>query len=109
MNRSSDEAFEAFLVEDVILTLSTVRGAIGWLGDETGCPPAQRAACCARIERQIGTLEERARDLWRRLRAAPFHPVEAAEGEIINLFDLTDGDERCRHEAASLHTHRACA
>ena len=60
MTCNVNEAFEAFLVEDVILTLGTVRGALGWLGNSEDCPAAVRAEGFARVARQISALEDRA-------------------------------------------------
>lgn len=67
-------AFEAFLVEDVILTLANLRASLAWLGEtaaadrggatDTGGAAddaARRRAGLDRIDRQIGMLEDRAR------------------------------------------------
>lgn len=83
-------AFEAFLIEDVILTLGSVRGALGWLGTAEDCPPAQRAAAFARITRQIGALEDRARGLWNDMQPEPA-PCAAESGEAGNIFGPAGG------------------
>lgn len=88
MNTQANNAFEAFLVEDVILTLGTVRGALGWIGDSEGCPPSARAEGLARIARQIAALEDRARDLWRDLREAPRPMPQPSVDVTDNVFDL---------------------
>lgn len=86
MNTERNEAFEAFLVEDVILTLGTVRGAFDWLASGEGCPPAARAEGFARISRQLAALEDRARDLWRVLQRGPAASIEPEASD--NVFDL---------------------
>lgn len=88
MTRKVNEAFESFLVEDVILTLSTVRGALGWLGSGEDCPPAARAEGFARISRQIAALEDRARDLWRHLDHSPDPSHALPDDTPDNVFDL---------------------
>lgn len=62
-------SFESFLLEDVILTLGTLRGSLGWIaeGGEEG------RAGLARLERQLAMLEDRARALC----SGP-HPSAAA-------------------------------
>ncbi|OYX40977.1 MAG: hypothetical protein B7Z02_17260 [Rhodobacterales bacterium 32-67-9] len=61
------QALEAFLVEDVILTLGNLRGSLGWLG----AGPEQSRAGLDRLDRQLGLLEDRARAVCRHLRRAP--------------------------------------
>ncbi len=87
MTGSTHDAFDSFLVEDVILTLGTVRGALGWLEGGEDCPPAQRAEAFARITRQIAALEDRARGLWGRMRSSA-----VADADCANVFRLSDGD-----------------
>lgn len=84
MTGRADEAFVSFLLEDVILTLGTVRGALGWLASGADCPPAARAEGFARISRQIAALEDRARALWAERRSAPCPHPDA--DELANLF-----------------------
>lgn len=88
MTRNVNEAFEAFLVEDVILTLSTLRGALGWICDGEDCPPAARAEGFARIASQISSLEDRARDLWKELDRSRCQPPDPAPAAPDNVFDL---------------------
>lgn len=88
MTCNVNEAFEVFLVEDVILTLGTVRGALGWLGENEGCPAAARAEGFARITRQIAALEDRARDLWQGLHLESGSPPAPALPAPDNVFDL---------------------
>lgn len=88
MARKVSEAVEAFLVEDVILTMSTIRGALGWLGSAEDCPPAARAEGFARIARQIAALEDRARDLWQDLNRAPRPQAEPQLPAPDNVFDV---------------------
>lgn len=68
-----DDAILSFLLEDVILTLGTVQGALVWLKSDADCPPAARAEGFARLSRQIAALEDRARELWAEIqrRTAP--------------------------------------
>lgn len=67
MTDTRQAAFEAFLVEDVILTLANLRASLAWLGetaaaDQGGADDAsRRRAGLDRIDRQIGMLEDRAR------------------------------------------------
>lgn len=88
MTRNVNEAFEAFLVEDMILTLSSVRGALCWLGSGDDCPPAARAEGFARISRQIAALEDRARDLWRHMDRSPDPSRALPDDTPDNVFDL---------------------
>lgn len=88
MTRQANDSLEFFLVEDVILTLGTVRGALGWLGGNEDCPPAARAEGLARIARQLSALEDRARDLWRDLREAAPPVPEPSIFTPDNVFDL---------------------
>lgn len=61
-------AFERFLVEDVILTLGNLRGALAWLCDPgaAASPDVVRGGL-ARLYRQLEGLEERARSICRGL------------------------------------------
>lgn len=105
MTKSGADAFEAFLVEDVILTLGSIRGAIGWLSSGQDCPPAQRAEAFARIARQATALEDRARLLWRRIQAQPAPDGGEVEG-MGNLF-AAPGGEACPPRRAVFRSHRA--
>lgn len=83
MNEHRQAAFEAFLVEDVILTLANLRASLAWFGEdgdgasagdgaESGAAGRMdgamwRRAGLARIDRQIGMLEDRARSVCRSL------------------------------------------
>jgi hypothetical protein len=86
MTGKADAAILSFLVEDVILTLGTARGALGWLGSDASCPPAVRAEGFARITRQIAALEDRARNLWAQLRTEASAELAEDDAEITNLF-----------------------
>lgn len=81
MDIADRAAFETFLVEDVILTLSNLRAVLGWVG----AGEEERRAGIARLEFQIDLLEERARAMCRTLG----EPAAPDEG---NLFaGLDDG------------------
>lgn len=82
MTDNTNAAFEAFLVEDVILTLGNLRGSLGWLG----AGPEQSRAGLDRLDRQLGLLEDRARAVCRHLRRAPAD--DAMETGCDNLFAL---------------------
>ena len=84
MTGQADDAVLSFLLEDVILTLGTVQGALGWLASGADCPPAARAEGFARIARQIAALEDRAHALWAERRSAPCPRPE--EADLTNLF-----------------------
>jgi hypothetical protein len=92
MARSTDEAFESFLVEDVILTLGTIRGALGWLGGEEEVPQSARIEGFQRVSRQIAALEDRARQLWDDLRLSQ-SAAAAPMCEDDNIFRLLEGDQ----------------
>lgn len=79
-------AFESFLVEDVILTLGNLRGSLGWMGPDTGLNPDTCRAGIDRIDRQIGQLEDRARDVCRLLREAGY-----TQAELVT--ELTGGEQ----------------
>lgn len=86
------EALEFFLVEDVILTLGTVRGALGWLGGDEEVPQSARVEGFERVSRQIAALEDRARQLWDDLRLS--QPAGTApKRDDDNIFRLLDGDQ----------------
>ncbi len=84
-------AFETFLVEDVILTLGNLRGTLSWLGQaDAKADPGLHRAGLARLERQIETLEDRARAVCKALsndlpaqipapEAAPYAPAISLE------------------------------
>ena len=83
-------AFETFLVEDVILTLGNLRGSLAWLGQsDAGADPGLHRAGLARLDRQIETLEDRARAVCRIIRDAPAAagtpPAAAAYAPAISL------------------------
>ncbi|PKP75341.1 MAG: hypothetical protein CVT84_03655 [Alphaproteobacteria bacterium HGW-Alphaproteobacteria-6] len=77
MNEHRQAAFEAFLVEDVILTLANLRASLAWLGEDGEATKkgegadadrmSWRRAGLARIDCQIGMLEDRARAVCRSL------------------------------------------
>lgn len=77
MNEHRQAAFEAFLVEDVILTLANLRASLAWLGEDGEAAKkgeganadhlSWRRAGLARIDCQIGMLEDRARAVCRSL------------------------------------------
>ncbi|MCB2117439.1 MAG: hypothetical protein KDE00_14385 [Rhodobacteraceae bacterium] len=72
-------SFETFLVEDVILTLGTLRGALGWIAD--GGEPGR--AGIERLERQLAWLEDRARALCSDLAATtPAPPPHTCFGPL---------------------------
>jgi hypothetical protein len=72
MTELNHSAFETFLVEDVILTLGNLRGSLAWLNQsETVEADARQRAWLDRIDRQIETLEERARHMIRRMYYGP--------------------------------------
>ena len=56
MSDTPDTAFERFLIEDVILTLGTLRATLGWIAEG-----GAGAAGLDRLDRQIRVLEDRAR------------------------------------------------
>ena len=97
-------ALEVFLVQDVILTLGGMRGTLGWLGRAEDCSPVQRAEALARITRQIGAVEDRARALWQDMRTPP--PDDA--GAAANLF-LPEAGEAALPARAIFRTCRAGA
>ncbi|MDH5530969.1 MAG: hypothetical protein OEY05_13120 [Paracoccaceae bacterium] len=72
MTEHNHSAFETFLVEDVILTLGNLRGSLAWLNQsETVETDARQRAWLDRIDRQIETLEERARHMIGRMYYGP--------------------------------------
>jgi len=76
-------AFEAFLVEDVILTLGNIRGSLGWLGAGASVD----RICIERLDRQLELLEDRAR------RMASALSAEASASEPANLFAAPETSE----------------
>lgn len=86
------EALEFFLVQDVILTLGTVRGALGWLGGDDAVPQSARVEGFERVSRQIEALEDRARRLWDDLRQSPTAGAAPRRVED-NIFRLDEGDQ----------------
>ena len=90
MRDSLVPGFETFLVEDVILTLGNLRGSLAWLG-QTGhsADPNLHRAGLARLDRQIETLEDRARAVCREMRAGrAMAPVTAPSEPAITLESL---------------------
>ncbi|MCB2093767.1 MAG: hypothetical protein H6901_12175 [Rhodobacteraceae bacterium] len=62
MADAGQSALEAFLVEDVILTLANLRGSLSWfVQSELPGDPNRSGIWLERIDRQIESLEERAR------------------------------------------------
>lgn len=81
-------AFETFLVEDVILTLGNLRGSLAWLGQgDVGADPGLHRAGLARLDRQLESLEDRARAVCRISRGDPCGdlPPPAAYAPAISL------------------------
>ncbi len=81
-------AFEVFLVEDVILTLGNLRGSLAWLGQgDAGADPDLHRAGLARLDRQLETLEDRARAVCQTIRGDPGGemPPPAAYAPAISL------------------------
>ena len=67
----NQSAFERFLVEDVILTLGNPRGSMAWVvQSETTDANNRQRAWMERIDRQIESLEERARHLIAHMRTS---------------------------------------
>ena len=103
-------AFETFLIEDVILTLGNLRGSLSWLGQaDTGTDPGLHRAGLARLERQIETLEDRARAVCKIIRsdqtAQGALPAAAAYAPAISLErllqDALGSDPQPRHGGAT--------
>lgn len=72
-------AFETFLVEDVILTLGNLRGALDWLLQPDGViePGALRGGL-ERMAHQLALLDDRAHLVCRTLRSPAVPPSERA-------------------------------
>ncbi|HQU68410.1 MAG TPA: hypothetical protein PLI43_09445 [Albidovulum sp.] len=92
MAGNAREALEFFLVQDVILTLGTVRGALGWLGGDDEVPQPARIEGFQRVSRQIEALEDRARQLWDDLRLSQTAGAAPRRDED-NIFRLLEGDQ----------------
>ncbi|MCA0274092.1 MAG: hypothetical protein LCH69_18795 [Proteobacteria bacterium] len=92
MAGNAREALEFFLVQDVILTLGTVRGALGWLGGDDAVPQSARVEGFQRVSRQIEALEDRARQLWDDLRQSPV-AVATPRRDEDSIFRLIEGDQ----------------
>ena len=92
MTESARKALESFLVEDVILTLGTLRGALEWLGQE----PRQSRIGIERIDHQLGLLEDRARAVCAQLRdeAKSGGKAPVPDQEAENLFAAFPAPER---------------
>ncbi|MCX7889628.1 MAG: hypothetical protein N2422_07865 [Rhodobacteraceae bacterium] len=63
-----------FLLEDVVLALGNLRGALAWLDADPPLTPAERRAGIARLGRQVDLLHDRVRRL-----ASARHPPQAVE------------------------------
>ena len=109
-------AFETFLVEDVILTLGNLRGSLAWLGQaDPGTDPGLHRAGLARLDRQIETLEDRARAVCKTIRGDPAGegalPAAAAYAPAISLErllqDALGSDPQPRHGDAALPEFRS--
>lgn len=96
MSTTSSGSFEAFLVEDMILTLANLRASLDWLSGASGGTGAHHRAGWGRFDRQLEMLEARARDLLQGEReralstpasaaAQPMAPCED-EDDIDNIF-----------------------
>jgi len=86
MRDGSDPGLDVYLVEDVILTLCSLRGSLGWLVTDAAADPARRQAGIDRIERQLGQLEDRARSHCRTLAR---HPEPADPAPYVTASGLT--------------------
>lgn len=105
MTGTAETAFDCHFIEDVILTLATLRGLIGWIGASDDCPAGARAAAAARATREIDATADRARALLHGAgAAAPRDPAE-----IVNLFDTGDGAAPAPCGRPVFQTRRACA
>lgn len=82
-------AFESFLVEDMFLTLGNLRGSLAWVMKDS----AAERAFIDRLDRQLGLLQDRARQMARWL------CEEASAPEPANLFAASETDT-CRDSAA---------
>lgn len=73
MTDMTHASFDSFLVEDVILTLGTLRGSLDWIaeGGDKGRVGVER------LDRQLALLEDRARAL--RSGRSPDRETEALE------------------------------
>ena len=107
-------AFETFLVEDVILTLGNLRGSLAWLAQsDAGTDPGLHRAGLARLDRQIETLEDRARAVCKIIRGDPAGEVAppAAYAPTISLErllqDALGSDEAPRRGDAGMPEFRS--
>ncbi len=65
-----EREIETFLLEDVVLTLGTLRSALGWLsGLDSEASREERSAGFDRLDRQLGLVEDRAREICRSFRS----------------------------------------
>ncbi len=82
-------AFETFLIEDVILTLGNLRGALAWLAQPgAGVDPATLRSGLDRLQGQIALLEDRAHKVCRTEpapRPCSIKPVKAAYTEASSM------------------------
>jgi hypothetical protein len=86
MSINGPGSLEAFLIEDMVLTLANLRGSLGWLGGEAlACDPAGRRAGLQRLERQLDMLEARARDCLTDLQQRPPAPPDAPHRRMAGL------------------------
>lgn len=88
MHYEANPGFDVFLVEDVILTLCTLRGSLGWLAEDGTIDPARRRAGIDRIDRQLGQLEDRARS-YCRAQAQPQPHSESPAAAYVEASGLT--------------------
>ena len=63
MSVTNSESIEAFLVEDMILTLVNLRASLEWLSGGANGDVARHRSGWDRFDRQLEMLEARARDL----------------------------------------------
>lgn len=88
MRNGSGPGLDVYLVEDVILTLCSLRGSLGWLATDAAIDPARARAGIDRIERQLGQLEDRARSHCRTLARTP-EPGDPVPAPYVTASGLT--------------------
>lgn len=95
MSMNNTGSFEAFLVEDLILTLANLRASLDWLAGTSGAGGSHRAGW-QRFDRQLEMLEARARDLLdsarRRAQVTPGSASPPAPQSARPDADDADGD-----------------
>lgn len=94
MREGGTPAFDAFLIEDVILTLGNLRSAFAWLGQSDAArDPDLLRTSLDRLDRQLEALETRAWSLCRRLRSdIGYSPVAAARATPRHRQPSPSGD-----------------